>query len=103
MLHLASADHHAGRSGDLLKVKPYLDAEARVVAHLPGKGKYRGSLGALLLETDSGLRFKVGTGFSDAQRRNPPPLGAWVSYRYHGFTKNGIPRFASFLRIRQLQ
>ena len=103
MLHLASADYHPGRSGALLKVKPYLDAEARVVAHLPGKGKYRGSLGALLLETDSGLRFKVGTGFSDAQRHNPPAVGAWVSYRYHGFTKNGIPRFASFLRIRKLQ
>jgi DNA ligase-1 len=84
----------------LLKVKLYRDAEARVVGHLPGKGKYEGMLGALVVERPDGLRFRLGTGFTDAQRRNPPPLGGWVTYRFNGFTKNGVPRFARFLRIR---
>ena len=55
----------------LLKLKPYLDAEAIVVAHLPGKGKYQGMLGALRVKTAQGQVFSIGTGFSDAQRAIP--------------------------------
>lgn len=101
MLHRAASHYQAGRSDDLLKLKPYDDAEARVVAHLPGKGKHRGVLGALLVETPEGLQFRIGTGFSAAQRRHPPALGSWVTYRYIGLHEgSGIPRFASFMRVR---
>ena len=99
MLHLASAPYGTGRSDVLLKVKPYLDTEARVVAHRPGKGKYAGQMGALELQTPAGLRFRLGSGFSDAQRRDPPPIGSLVTYRYRDLTPSGRPRFASFLRI----
>lgn len=88
----------AGRSDDLLKVKRYLDAEAQVVAHLPGTGKYANMLGALEVRTPDGVIFRIGTGFSDAQRAHPPAVGTWVTYRYHGLTAKGVPRFASFLR-----
>ena len=101
MLHLGSAPYRGVRSDDLLKLKRYDDAEARVIAHLPGSGKYRGALGALLVEMPSGLRFKIGSGFSDAQRRDPPPLGSTISYRYTGLSERGVPRFASFLRLRR--
>ncbi len=101
MLHRADALYTSGRSDDLLKLKPYFDAEARVIKHLPGKGKYTGMLGAVLVETQTGLQFRLGTGFSDIERQNPPPLGAVVSYRYFGRTNSGKPRFASFLRIRR--
>ena len=100
MLHRADAPWHGGRSDDLLKVKPWQDAEAIVIAHLPGKGKYRGMLGALLVEMPDGRRFRIGSGFSDAQRRSPPPVGATITYRYRGLSRYGIPRFASFVRIR---
>lgn len=100
MLHRDDAHYRAGRSDDLIKVKPYLDAEARVIAHLPGKGKYEGMMGALLVEEPSGQRFRLGTGFSDAERRSPPPIGSLVTFKYHGRTRNGLPRFASFLRVR---
>ena len=100
MLHKGSSLYAAGRSDDLLKLKTHEDAEAVVIGHLPGKGRLTGMLGALLVETPEGLRFRLGTGFSDEERRNPPPLGATVTYRYHGRTRNGVPRFASFLRIR---
>lgn len=100
MLHRGASLYHAARSDDLLKVKTHEDAEATVIAYLPGKGKYRGMMGALLVETPDGRRFKIGTGFSDAERANPPPIGALISYKYFGTTNNNIPRFASFLRIR---
>jgi len=101
MLHLADAPYVGGRSDVLLKMKPWADAEAVVIAHLPGKGKYLGQLGALRVRTPDGREFALGSGLSDAQRRNPPPLGATVTYRYRDLTARGLPRFASFLRIRQ--
>lgn len=100
MLHHREARWRAGRSEDLLKYKPYDDAEARVAGHTAGKGKYEGMLGALIVERSDGLRFRIGTGFTDAQRADPPPIGSWVTYRYNGLTPDGVPRFARFVRIR---
>ena len=101
MLHLASAPYGTGRSDVLLKLKPYLDTEAKVVGHRPGKGKYAGQMGALQVQTPEGRRFLLGTGFDDAQRRDPPPVGSTVTYRYRDLTSSGLPRFASFLRVYQ--
>jgi DNA ligase-1 len=100
MLHRGAALYQGERNGDLLKLKPYLDADAKVVGWIPGKGKYDGQLGALLVETPQGRRFKLGTGFSDAQRREAPAPGTWVVYRFRDTNASGIPRFASFLRLR---
>lgn len=100
MLHRADALYVTGRSDVLLKLKPLYDAEAKVIAHTAGKGKYAGKLGALLVETPQGIRFKLGTGFSDAQRENPPKIGSTVTYTFKDTTKNGKPKFASFLRVR---
>jgi DNA ligase-1 len=101
MLHRGSSIYRGERNADLLKVKPFDDAEARVVDHLPGKGRHEGRLGALLVETREGRRFKLGGGFTDAQRNNPPPVGAWVTYRYNGQNASGLPRFARFMRVRE--
>lgn len=101
MLHRADAAYETGRSDTLLKLKPWLDADAEVVGHRAGKGRHTGSLGALLVRTPEGKTFLLGTGFSDELRRNPPPIGAWVSYRYRELTGTGLPRFASFLRTRE--
>lgn len=100
MLHRGASFYGAGRSDDLLKLKPFEDAEAVVIAHLPGAGKYAGMLGALVVRTPAGLRLRLGTGFSDAQRRDPPPIGATVTYRYVALNANGVPRHARFLRVR---
>ena len=100
MLHRADALYETGRSDTLLKMKPWEDAEAVVIGHLPGKGKYAGMLGALRLRLPDGREFSLGTGFTDEQRRNPPPLGSTVTYRYRDITSSGLPRFASFLRPR---
>ncbi len=100
MLHHEDSHYRVGRSDVLLKYKPYDDAEARVVAHTPGRGKYRGMLGALVVERADGLRFRIGSGFSDAQRTAPPPVGSVVTYRYNGLSAKGVPRFARFLHVR---
>lgn len=100
MLHLGSSTYKAYRSDDLLKVKKHSDAEAIVVQHFPGKGKYKGMMGSMLVETADGKRFKIGSGFSDAERQHPPPPGTIITYKYFGLTSKGTPRFASFLRVR---
>jgi DNA ligase-1 len=100
MLHKADARYQTGRSDVLLKVKPWADAEANVIGHQPGKGKYAGMLGALRVRTPEGREFDLGTGFSDAQRRDPPAIDVTVTYRYRDLTASGLPRFASFLRVR---
>jgi len=100
MLHHADAEYQTGRSDVLLKMKPWDDAEAEVVGHKPGKGKYAGALGALRVRTPEGKEFYLGSGFTDEQRRNPPELGTVVTYRHREFTENGLPRFATFLRVR---
>ena len=100
MLHLASAPYLTGRSDVLLKLKPWHDMEAVVVGHSPGKGQFKGQLGALRVQLANGKRFAIGTGFRKHERANPAPIGSQVSFRYQGFTANGIPRFAVFLRVR---
>lgn len=101
MLHRADSLYHSGRSDDLLKLKPWQDAEATVIEILPGKGKFSGMMGALLLKDKSGHIFRIGTGFSDSERRNPPPPGSVITYKFTGTSKKGLPRFAGFLRMYQ--
>lgn len=100
MLHRADAPYLTGRSDALLKLKPWHDAEAIVVGHLPGKGKYAQQTGALLMEMPDGQRFRLGSGLPDALRRAPPPPGTQITYRYQQRTPAGLPRFPRYLRVR---
>ena len=101
VLHLASAAYRPGRSDVTMKLKPELDTEAVVVAHHVGRGRNAGLLGALEVRAPDGRQFLIGSGFSDAQRRDPPAVGSVVTYRYRDLTPTGVPRFASFLRVHQ--
>ena len=103
MLHRTDALWRQGRSDALFKLKPELDEEGLVVGHQPGKGRLVGMTGALLVQMPSGQRFALGSGLSDALRRDPPPVGAWVTYRYRERTPSGLPRFASFVRVREAE
>ncbi|MEZ4320365.1 MAG: DNA ligase [Myxococcota bacterium] len=100
MLRRPGSRYVAGRSDSLLKVKTFHDAEATVVGHLGGTGKHRGRLGALEVALPDGTRFKVGTGFSDAEREDPPPVGTIITFRYQELTRAGVPRFPTYLRVR---
>jgi DNA ligase-1 len=101
MLHHQDAYYKTGRNSDLMKLKQHDDAEAIVIAYIPGKGKYTNKLGSLKVKMPSGLTFKIGSGFSDAQREKPPAIGSQITYKYIGKTARGVPKFASFLRVRE--
>ena len=89
------------------------DAEARVVGHTAGKGKHRGKVGALecgamrftngKFTLAEGVAFNVGTGLSDADRSNPPPIGSIITFRFQELTNKGIPRFPSYVGRRDYE
>ena len=103
MLRAPNSPYESGRSDYLLKLKPRHDAEARVVAYQAGRGQFEDMLGAIWVETKDGTLFKIGTGFSHEERKNPPPIGSEITFSYQGLTDNGVPRFASYERIRQAE
>jgi DNA ligase-1 len=100
MLREPHSKYAVGRSTTLLKVKTFHDAEAKVTGHLPGAGRHKGRLGALAVELPGGTQFSVGTGFSDAERSKPPPVGSTITFRYQELSEGGVPRFPSYVGVR---
>lgn len=98
-----NAPYEPFRTTNALKLKSYDDAECKAVGYTKGRGRLSGKMGSILCEQETPdgriLRFKIGSGFSDKIRENPPAIGSFITYKYFGYTKNNIPRFASFLRI----
>ncbi len=101
MLREPDSQYVAGRSSTLLKMKIRQDAEATVIAYQAGRGKFENMMGAIWVEMSDGTLFKIGTGFSNDERETPPPIGSDITYSYQGYTDKGLPRFASFLRLKQ--
>jgi DNA ligase-1 len=101
MLRQPGSLYATGRSETLLKVKTFHDAEARVVDHQQGSGRHKGRLGALLVELPNGTSFAVGTGLTDAERQNPPPIGSLITFKYQELSDAGVPRFPTYVGIRQ--
>ena len=96
-----SVGYIAKRSSKALKLKPYMDAECEVKSYTKGKGKYQGEMGALVCELQKSKKIiKIGSGFSDEVRKNPPSIGSIITFKYYGFTKNNIPKFPVYLRVR---
>ncbi len=100
ILQRADQPYFAMRHSGFLKLKPHQDDEAIVTGYKPGKGKYKGMTGSLIVVDTQGRTFRLGSGLSDADRKSPPPIGTQVTYRYQGRTESGKPRFARFLRVR---
>ena len=108
-----SAPYERKRSKNALKYKKFKDAECEVTAINAGTGKYAGLMGSVTCKalsaagsnTDeqiaSGVKFKIGSGFSDEERANPPKIGSIITYKYQNLTAKGVPRFPIFLRVRE--
>lgn len=100
MLQHKSALYEAGRSHQLLKLKDFTDADAKVIGYRPGKGRLINKMGAIKVKTSEGSVFYIGSGFNYKEREKPPEIGSTISFRHQGKTDRGIPRFAVFLRVR---
>jgi len=70
------------RSYSLLKVKRFEDAEATVIGHHKGSGRCDTMCGAIQVREKDGTEFKIGSGFTDAQRRSPPKKGSVVTFKF---------------------
>lgn len=91
----------AKRDPNSLKVKSFYDAECEVIEHHKGEGKYKNSFGSLTCKTDEGVLFDIGSGFSEAERKNPPAIGSKITYKFQEITKGGKPRFPVYMRIKE--
>lgn len=129
MLKKPSALYQPERSHDMLKYKPWHDAEATVRGYIWGEqtdkgSKLAGLMGALVLHTAAG-EFKI-SGFTDDERRlvhgtdgtdaagfwqpGAPvqpgivskhfPIGSVITYKYRELTDAGLPKEARYLRKR---
>jgi DNA ligase-1 len=96
------APYIAKRTNKALKVKSFKDRECRVLSYNIGHGKYKGLMGSInCIMDDKNITFKIGSGFSLKERKNPPPIGSIVTFKYKEMTKYKKPRFPIFLRIRE--
>jgi DNA ligase 1 len=102
MLREAGSLYEADRSHTCLKVKTFTDDEAEVIGYTDGKGKHKGRVGALEVRWGD-KEFEVGTGLTDKERENPPSVGAKITFRYQELTDKGIPRFPSYIGVRDYE
>lgn len=101
MLRQADSLYENKRSKTLLKVKSFADDDAIVIGYEDGIGRCKGTVGALKVRTKDNVYFSVGSGMTYELRKNPPKIGATVTYKFYGITKDNKPRFPIFLRVRR--
>jgi DNA ligase 1 len=94
-----SQPYHTGRSRWVYKVKKAYDMEGVVIGYNWRTDGY--TLKSLRVKLASGVVFNLGGGLDDHERKLPPKIGESITFKYFGFTKNGKPKFASYMRIRK--
>jgi len=108
MLRKPGSRYEPKRSSTLLKLKKFFDDEATVVGYtelLSAGQVVPGSVGAIECLTTKGVKFKVGTGFTLAQRKASamPPIGSKITYKYQELSKTGVPRFPVYVGVRDYE
>jgi DNA ligase 1 len=100
MLRRPGSPYENKRSSSLLKLKDILEDDAVVVSHEKGSGKYSSMLGKLVVKwkkgKHKGVQFKVGSGLTDNERKNPNkfyPIGKTVNIQFTEIQSSGKPRF----------
>lgn len=90
-----------GRDRSALKFKVFFDSECMIKGYEKGAGKYAKVMGSIICEDIISKQIvKIGSGFSDLMRANPPKVGTIITYKYYQKTKNNHPKHPVFLRIR---
>lgn len=100
------APYKAGRSNNLLKMKTWRDAEFLVIAVNEGKGKLQDHAGSFTCVTSDMKHFNVkmeGELVALRDYLNHPELaiGRYLTVKYYGLTKYGIPRHPIGVRFRE--
>ena len=102
MLRRPASPYEHKRSSSLLKLKPSDSCEAVMVGSEPGEGRLAGLVGALVVVW-RGLKFRIGTGLDDEARANPPEVGSKITFGFCGLTDSGMPRFPTFIAVRNYE
>lgn len=92
-------NYYTGRTKQALKYKLFKDAECKVVSILKGTKKYKNMMGSIECEF-KGKIIKIGSGFSDSQRKKSLEIGTIVTFKYYGLTRLGNPKYPVYLRNR---
>jgi ATP-dependent DNA ligase len=94
----------SGVTGEIIKLKPVLSFDLRVIGLEEGKGKHAGRLGAIVVSFGD-RELRVGTGFTDAERREYWDgglnlIGAIVEVEAMDFSADGLLREPRFKGVR---
>jgi DNA ligase-1 len=115
MCNVCSAKYSWSRTWDLLKVKKFQSLDLEVVNVEEGSGRLAGTLGAIQVRYKDGNIVKVGSGFSDEERKlfwNSPDLilNKVVEVKYFEESQNvdgsyslRFPTWCSNIRIDKLE
>ena len=99
------APYQNKRTGDLLKLKTFQDAEYPIIGVNEGSGKLEGHAGTFTLAMQDGRTFEAKLKGDTSQLKyyfeHPEEaIGKMLTVQFFAFTKYGIPRFPVGVRIR---
>ncbi len=103
----ANGKYRLRRHADWMKMKSFETLDLPIVGAVEGKGKYVGSLGALIVN-HKGVHVNIGTGLSDSQRKEiwedwlsaKSMLGTLIEVGYQEITPDNSLRHPRFIRFR---
>ena len=80
------------RTTNLIKIKKFHTCDLRITGYVEGQGKYEGVLGSLVVDY-KGNRLEIGSGFSDAERKEfwqnrEDMIGRVMQIKYKDVSKN---------------
>ena len=98
-----------GTSKDMIKIKEVYDADLYCIGVKEGKGKYKGKIGSLILQTSCGrIEVDCGSGLTDSDRKKSPEefIGKIIEIQYNKFIQSKKDKPASlylprFVEVRE--
>jgi len=102
---ISTKGYECKRTNDLIKYKQFVDDDFEIVGYTEGKGKLINHLGAFILKTKQGARFKAKPDGEQGQlaliwKEREEWVGKKVITRYQNLSCDGIPRFPIIKGIR---
>lgn len=93
------------RISDIVKLKPYKDAEFEIIGYKSGKGKFKDSI-IFIVSTEDGKEFSTTMKGTAEERKEllekgDSLIGKWLTVKYFELSKDGIPTQPVALAIRE--